>query len=519
MSPLNVTSFLRKARHWYRIGLSMRRLKRVKDAEREFAQQALSKALGEARGLAMKIGQFMAGFDDSNPYHHLIVSLEPLPLTALKPALATSLNRTLEQVFQRFDEAAVAASLGQVHHAQLLNGDEVAVKIRYPGIIEAVKAELSLLDCLPAAGPVKQWRINTSDYKNTLRRQLLRETDYLIEMQTQQRFKQKLRAPGLHIPEVFPELCSDAVLIQTWETGSCFSDACTWPKKDRLEIGKTLLMTLFQSLFVTGEVHGDPHPGNYLFRHDAAGNPQTVLLDFGCTVLIRKQSRLAFLRLIDACRKVGGRDFEPLKCFAAMGFDAEKLGHLQDDLPQLCNLLMRPFLAEKPFHVEQWRLSTSMKELLDERRWWFRAAGPADLFLLLRAFHGLSQQLEKLDVALPWWPLLHHVVGDQLLAQARTLELPAIAEPQPDRRLTYDRARKLCVRLVENGVICLSTDLPAEAAFDLESIMPEQVLSTLLSNSKVDLAELNSRLRNEGLLSQQLFNDTIGTRQCRVWLE
>jgi len=505
-------SIVPKTLHWWRIGLGFRRLKRAKPSERAHAQQALAALLADSRGLAMKIGQVMAGSDDSNAFQPLVSSIEPLPLSRIQGCLEKPLTLALRCI----DEAAAAASLGQVHHAVLQNGADVAVKIRYPGIVEAVRAELKLTGWLPDAGPVKRWRFNSADYKNTLHRQLLRETDYRIEMQTQQRFKQKLDVPGLHIPDVYADLCTDAALVQSWESGCRFSEACSWPKKNRLEIGRTLLMTLWQSLFVHGEVHGDPHPGNYLFRIDQQGNAQTVLLDFGCTVLLNRQRRLALLKLLDACH--AGREIDALRCFVAMGFDAEKLAYLNTKMPELCNILFRPFMAQRPFHAKEWQLSASLKKALGEQRWWFRAAGPADLMLLLRAFHGVGQQLQELDIALPWWPLLRHVVGDALLEEARALELL----PPANNRVTgmiHAGARRLSVRIMENGVAAVSLDLPAEAAADLPSIIPQPVMKEIQAALDIDLLALTRRLQKDGISPQELFSFDNGHKQYRVWLE
>lgn len=505
-------SIVPKTLHWCRIGLGLRRLKRANPAERAHAQQALATLLADSRGLAMKMGQVMAGSDDNNAFQPLVSSIEPLPLSAVQGCLENQLIQSLRSI----DESTAAASLGQVHHAVLQNGADVAVKIRYPGIVEAVRVELKLTGWLPDAGPVKRWRFNSADYKNTLHRQLLRETDYRIEMQTQQRFKERLKVPGLHIPAIYSDLCTDAVLVQSWESGCRFSEACTWSKKSRLEIGRTLLMTLWQSLFVHGEVHGDPHPGNYLFRIDQQGNAQTVLLDFGCTVLIDRQRRLALLKLLDSCH--AGREIDALRCFVAMGFDAEKLAYLNTKMPELCNILFRPFLVQRPFHTIEWRLSTSLQASLGEQRWWFRAAGPADLMLLLRAFHGVGQQLEQLDIALPWWPLLRHVVGDALLEEARALELPAPANSRVTG-MTYAGARRLSVRITENGVSTVSLDLPAEAATDLASIIPKPVMAEIQTALDIDLSGLTRRLQQEGISPQELFSLDNGHKQCRVWLE
>ncbi len=496
---------------WGRIGLSLRRLKTAKPAEREQAQQALAALLADSRGLAMKIGQIMAGSHDDNAFQALVTSIEPLPLSKVK----TCLGKPLERALQAIDEASAAASLGQVHHGLLHNGSEVAIKIRYPGIVTAIKAELNISGWLPAGGPIKRWQFDANDYKTTLHRQLLRETDYRIERQTQQRFRQNLTVSGLHIPTIYPEWCNEGVLVQSWEKGCRFSETCHWPKQQRLEIGRTLLMALWQSLFVHGEVHGDPHPGNYLFRLDSQGHAETVLLDYGCTVLIARQRRLAFLKLIEAyCT---GQNIDAFGCFVAMGFNADKLAHLQEQLPELCTLLLRPLLASKPFPVAHWQLSAALQSLLGEKRWWFRAAGPADLMLLLRAFHGVNQQLAQLDVALPWWPLLKNAVGAEVLEQARQLDLPTTATANNVTARTS--ARRLCVRIWEDGLPAISMDLPPEAATDLASLIPSTVLAQLNAEDGLDLPALSQRLQREGISPQDLFNGHSGSKHYRVWLE
>jgi ABC1 atypical kinase-like domain len=485
-------SIIPKILHWLRIGLGMRRVKTAKKEDRQHAQQALAALLADSRGLAMKIGQVMAGSEDNNPFQTLVTSVTPLPLAKLNRYL----NKPLSQALQSLDESFAAASLGQVHHGVLNNGAEVAVKIRYPGIIAAIKAELKISDWLPDGGPVKRWQFDSNDYKSTLRRQLLRETDYRIEMQTQQRFQTQLTVPGLCIPSIYPDYCSDAVLVQSWETGCRFKETSTWSKQQKLEIGRTLLMTLWQSLFVHGEVHGDPHPG--------------------CTVLISQQRRLALLKLLDAFH--AGNDIDALAGFVAMGFHADKLAYLQDKMPAVCRILFRPFLITRPFHPADWQLSQDLQALLGEQRWWFRAAGPADLMLLLRAFHGVSQQLTQLDIALPWWPLLQHVVGEDLLAQARALQLPTVSG-LPTASKPHITAKRLCVRLSENGNTLISMDLPPEAATDLATVIPPSVLSQLATAGEIDVIALSKNLQRDGISPQTLFSLDTGQRQCRVWLE
>lgn len=502
---------------WLKIGLASRRLKKLPPDEREQAHQALAILLGEARGIPMKIGQLMASDSFQTAYQPLVSNFNPLPLTKVLPALQRELKQPIEKVFTLIKESEAAASLGQVHYAVLLDGTEVAVKIRYPGIVDTLNAELQLTDWLPSAGPFKRWQFNSTDYKQTLRRQLLRETDYRIEAQTQQRFWENLSVTGLCVPKIYADLTRAGVLVQAWESGCRINEVSDWPKKQRLEIARTLLLTLFQSLFVHGEIHGDPHSGNYLFRHDAAGNPVTVLLDYGCTVLITKARRLALLKLIDAyCNQ---QPINALQCFVAMGFNPEKLQHIEDKFAALCEVLFLPFAQAHAFELDKWQLANSLQDLLAEQRWWFRAAGPADLLLLLRAFHGLTQQLTSLQVALPWGALLRYAVGESLLQQARELELPELGDLALNAKPLLIKARKLCVRVYENEVVTISLDLPAEAALELDSLIPAAALAEIKASSEIDLLELTSKLQQQGIVPQLLFETNNAGKRCRVWLE
>lgn len=502
---------------WLQIALATRRLKKLPLAEREQAHQALAALLGTTRGITMKIGQFIATGTDQDPYQPLITSITPLPLSDILPVLSREFTLPLKQIFSEIKESKAAASLGQVHYAVLMDGSEVAIKIRYPGIVDTVKAELQLTDWLPSAGPFKRWQFNSNDYKQTLRRQLLRETDYRIEAQTQQRFREHLSVKGLCIPKIYPDLTRAAVLVQTWESGCRINEVANWSKKQRLEIARTLLVTLFQSLFVHGEIHADPHSGNYLFRHDAEGNPVVVLLDYGCTVLITKARRLALLKLIDAYSH--NQPINALQCFVAMGFAAEKLKHIENKFSALCEVLFLPFTQARAFELEHWKLADTLQQLLAEKRWWFRAAGPADLLLLLRAFHGLVQQLTTLQVALPWAALLRYSVGESILEQARELILPELPETLVSRRPMIIKARKLCVRVYENEDLTISLDLPAEAALELDSLIPAVVLAEIKTSTEIDLLQLTGKLQQQGILPQLLFETDNAEKRCRVWLE
>jgi len=189
-------------------------------------------------------------------------------------------------------------------------------------------------------------------------------------------------------------------------------------------------------------------------------------------------------------------------------------------LPALCQILFRPFLVNHAFNPEQWQLGQSVNELLGDYRWWFRSAGPSDLFLLMRAFQGLIQQLQQLDVRLSWWTLLQQAVGPELIRQAIAYELPVVEHEPTVRTLSFDQqATLLCVRVTEGGEQRVAVKMPAEAVLDLEHLIPEDVLARIISSGTIDLKQLGESIRANGITPQQLFVFEDGRKTYKVWLE
>ncbi|TNE45753.1 MAG: AarF/ABC1/UbiB kinase family protein [Deltaproteobacteria bacterium] len=481
------------------------------------AQQAMAALLADARGLPMKVGQVLAGVGGESPFRHLATGVKPLPMERVRPLVEASLEQPMESTFATFEESVAAASLGQVHRATLLDGTPVAVKVRYPHIDAAVKAELQLAGWVPEVGPVKTWGFDLNGYKRVLHSTLLGELDYLSEAQRQSDFRSHVEVDGLLVPKVWKELCRPGLLVQEFVSGVFLDDVKEWSHKERLKVARTLLVTLFQSLFVYGEVHGDPHQGNALYFRREDGEPVMALLDYGCTIPIARERRLALLHLIVATLE--GRDTQPLSCFGVLGFDMHKLFYIKDKLPALCRILFQPFLQPRAFALEDWKLGASIQELLGEQKWWFRSAGPPELFLLMRAFQGLVLQMEALDVRLPWWPFVKRTVGESLLDEARSWTCPPLppefAGQAPSMKTI---AHSLHVRVKTDGVVTVSMDFPSEAAAELERIIPDEVLHRIESLEDVSVLEMVEKVKATDFAPQDLFAWEDGSKQYRVWL-
>lgn len=510
---------MKKLINLLRIALFTNKLKRSQtEKERLLAQQVLARILADTKGLAMKVGQLQADTDGTNAFQELVKGVEPLPLKQMLPELNKSLGFPAKKVFKRIDEAVVAASLGQVHFAELRTGEKVAIKIRYPNITEAIETELRLAGLLPEIGPVKQWGFDIKSYKICLRNNMLRELNYLSEANRQLDFSKAVSVEGLYIPYVYHDLCREGILVQSRASGVMINQIKDWPNHDKEVVGKILLTTLFKSLFIAGEVHGDPHAGNVFYDYDETGHPIVSLLDYGCTIPISKHRRKALLKLIIACRLK--QLTSPFDCFVAIGFDPDKLSHISGSLPLLCQYLFEPFLLEYPLSLTNWELEKNIKALLGEKRWWFRSAGPADLLLLMRAIQGLVEQLSYLQVSLNWWDVLKQAVGEGKIRQAMEYDLP-VANVKASEILACfsEQAEKLNVQVEENGRTIVSVALPAEAVLDLEQIMPEDVNELLRKSDEIDLERIVNNLRLNGLIPQTIFEFKNDEKRYKVWLE
>jgi predicted unusual protein kinase regulating ubiquinone biosynthesis (AarF/ABC1/UbiB family) len=502
----------------FRIGLAVKNVRTTQsETEKLLAQRALVALLADARGISLKIGQLFAAVEGGSEFQSLTDSVPALPLKIMLPILEKSLGVSPKKIFKNIQPATAAASLGQVHLAEFHDGTPIAIKIRYPDIADAVHAELHLAGLVPNVGKIQEWGFDLTAYKQTLFDTLQRELDYRSEAARQKYFRENVRVARLEIPRVYDEFSSDCVLVQSRATGVTFPEIVNWSESERRLIAEILLKTLFTSVFVTGEIHADPHNGNTFYNH-ADNDSMVTLLDFGCTVSLDKTRRLALLKLILGCREKS--EVNPLDCFVALGFDAQKLAHIQGALPMLSQFLFRPFLSDYVFNLAEWQLEKSIINLLDEKRWWFRSAGAADVLLLMRAFQGLTQQLQKLSINLNWWELLEKSVGQNVFQEARELNLPVI-NVKTERFKTLDfasQAQKLHVKITKNDAPLVSVSMPAEAAFDLENLIPEEVHLELTQRDVIDLSEILERLKLEGLRPQILFECQLGEKHYCVWL-
>ena len=154
----------------------------------------------------------------------------------------------------------------------------VAVKVQYPGVGEAIAADLRNADLLGTILQQGFGGLDPDDMVAEIKARITDELDYRLEARNQQRFADHYRDhPFIHVPDVLPSLSTGRVLTTELVSGSSWAEALQWDQGQRDQIGETLFRFVFRSLYGMHLFNGDPHPGNYLFH----GDGRVTFLDFG----------------------------------------------------------------------------------------------------------------------------------------------------------------------------------------------------------------------------------------------
>jgi predicted unusual protein kinase regulating ubiquinone biosynthesis (AarF/ABC1/UbiB family) len=277
----------------------MRTANRVRTPERAAAAQSertaalvqeLVDQLGQMRGAAMKVGQMisMVDFDglpdtERDELQRRLAALRddvpPVPFADLEKLMRHEFGGPLERVFSDFDKRAfAAASIGQVHRATTLAGEDVAVKIQYPGVAEAVETDLRnammLLPLVKRLAPGLDARALALE----MRERIGEELDYELEAQNQRRIERLMRGhPFVHVPRVHTDISTRRVLVSEYVEGERFEAVRRAEEPQRDRYGEIVFRFFFGLVYRDRIVLGDPHPGNYLLRPDG----RVCFLDFG----------------------------------------------------------------------------------------------------------------------------------------------------------------------------------------------------------------------------------------------
>ena len=251
---------------------------------------ALASALGNLKGPLMKVAQLMATIPDLLPPEYAVElqklqsEAPPMGWAFVKRRMNAELGPDWRSKFKEFEHhPAAAASLGQVHRAQSLDGALLACKLQYPDMQSAVEADLQQLQWLLAIRRRLDSAIDTSEIGKEIGARVREELDYRREAKHVALYRAMLDGiDSVRVPRAWPELSTARLLTLDWLDGS----RMLAHKNDPLPARNALATAMFTAWWFPfsrfGVIHGDPHLGNYtIFERDgeAAG---INLLDYGC---------------------------------------------------------------------------------------------------------------------------------------------------------------------------------------------------------------------------------------------
>jgi predicted unusual protein kinase regulating ubiquinone biosynthesis (AarF/ABC1/UbiB family) len=264
----------------------------------------VASALGELKGAMMKLGQMASYLDDGlpEPVRAALAALQqdapPMAPELCASVIREQLGGDPDRVFAQWDPTPLAAaSIGQVHRAVTHSGLAVAVKVQYPGVDDAIRADLVNTDVLFRALGLLFPGLDPRPLVEELRARLLEELDYVTEASNQRLFSQYYEDhPFIHVPAIIDEFSTSRVLTSELATGARFEEVEQWSQDERDAAAESIFRFVFRSIYRLHAFNGDPHPGNYLF----AGNGKVTFLDFGLVKRYAPEEVQLFQQLIEA---------------------------------------------------------------------------------------------------------------------------------------------------------------------------------------------------------------------------
>ena len=267
-------------------------------------------ALGQMKGAAMKLGQFASFIDTEfipeeyrEIYQEQLAKLRTdapaMPWEKVVGVLEESYEgEPLSEYFAEIEpEAFAAASIGQVHRAELLDGRQVAVKIQYPGIAAALESDLRNAGTLVRLARAVAPGLDAKEIAEELRERVMEELDYEYEAQNQRAFARAYREhPFIYVPEVVTRLSRRRVLVTELVEGLDFEAIKQLDQEQRSRFGEIVFRGSFGSIYHLQHFNADPHPGNYLLMEDG----RVAFLDFGMTKKLDREQILLEQRAFDA---------------------------------------------------------------------------------------------------------------------------------------------------------------------------------------------------------------------------
>ncbi|MEP0191191.1 MAG: AarF/ABC1/UbiB kinase family protein [Erythrobacter sp.] len=247
----------------------------------------MTKRLSHLRGAAMKMGQMISM--DSGDFlppelSEILASLRDqanfMPAKQLDGVLKNQWGNDWRKNFRWFNPRPIAAaSIGQVHKALTRDGQELAIKVQYPGIAKSIDSDVdNIMTLLKVAGFTPP-ELEIDKLLVAVKEQLHEEADYQREGAQLQLYREKLAGEeGFVVPELHQDLTRDHILAMSYEPGVSIEELANEPEERRDQVFARMIRLVARELFELGVMQTDPNFANFQYRRETG---EIVLLDFG----------------------------------------------------------------------------------------------------------------------------------------------------------------------------------------------------------------------------------------------
>lgn len=345
----------------------------------------------------IKLGQILAtrtdvfGEEWTEEFAQLQNNTHPLPITEIKNIIQAQLNQPLESIFSHIVAQPIgSASIAQVHRATLSSGEQVAIKVKRPGIESTVAADLRILNhiaqLLESEIPESR-RYYPVQMVQYFARSLEKETDLTAERRNMQHFARLYNhQQQIHIPQTYAAYSNRQILVQEYIDDTLLKNLAlsSWSGEQRRKLAAALVDILLDMILQHGLFHADPHPGNILVRNDG----RITLIDFGLIGRLSQQRHQEIISLIQALLE---RDQFALQYILSNWAQGEPLNENQ----------LGSDVFEMLLNYEQ--LSSgeiSISQIINDITYIIREHGltlPADLVILFKCLITLDGVIKQID--------------------------------------------------------------------------------------------------------------------------
>ena len=377
----------------------------------------LKSVIGGLKGPLMKVAQILSTIPDALPeeYSQELAQLQanapPMGWSFVRRRMAGELGPDWQGRFKSFgQDAAAAASLGQVHRGTLLDGTEVACKLQYPDMPSTVDADLRQLRLAMNVFKRIDTTIQGDDVYTEIAERLREELDYLREAAQMRLYDLMLRdEPLVSVPRPIDDYTTQRLLTMTWLEGKPMQQRIDEdpPPEVRNHIAKAIFRAWYVPFYRYGVIHGDPHLGNYQVRADNGLN----LLDFGAIRVFPPTFVRGVIDLYEAIR-----DGDEAKAqFAYEGWGFENLSKAQIGLlNQWAAFVYEPLLQDRVRRIQDNDDPQYGRSVAEKVHAGLKEAGgvrpPREFVLMDRSALGLGSVFVRLRAEQNWYQLFHELI-------------------------------------------------------------------------------------------------------------